>query len=606
MPFNEAQLEAIRHQNGAMMVLAGPGSGKTTVLTHRVRYLVEKCGVSPSEILVITFTKAAAGEMRERFEKLTENRISGVGFGTFHAVFFRILKLAYGYDAGSIVREEKQVQFIREMVDRCRLDLEDEGDFIRGVLGEISAVKGELMDLQHYYAKSCSDEIFRDLFRGYEDRMRRANLIDFDDMMVMCWQLFRERPDILAAWQRKYRYILIDEFQDINRLQYQIVRLMAAPENNLFIVGDDDQSIYRFRGARPEIMLGFERDYPGAKRVLLDVNYRSTSTITEAAGKMIGVNRKRFAKQIQAPRGPGKAVFRIAYEDPRREAEAMAAQIRAYREAGVDWAQMAVLYRTNTGPRMLVEKLMEYNIPFCARDALPNLYDHWISRNILSYLQAAKEPVRSLILPIINRPQRYVSRDVLEGPVISWEAVKNFYQDKDWMVDRIERLEYDLSMIRQMAPAAAVNYVRKAVGYDQYLKEYAKDRKIKEEELLETADQLQESAAGYKTLAAWTAHMEEYKETLKQQSQNSRSRDGVAVMTMHSAKGLEYRVVFIPDANEGVTPHHKALLDDDMEEERRLFYVAMTRAKDRLHLYWVKERYGKKQEVSRFVKESMT
>lgn len=606
MAFNDAQLEAIRHNQGTMMVLAGPGSGKTTVITHRTRYLVEEYKVNPSNILVITFTKAAAREMQDRFEKLTEGQIQGVSFGTFHGIFFRILKLAYRFDAGNIAREEQRTQFIRELMDRYQVDVEDENDFISGILGEISAVKGEMMALEHYYAKSCSEEIFKQLYNGYEDRMRRSNLIDFDDMMVMCWQLFTQRPDILSAWQKKYQYILIDEFQDINRLQYQIVKLLAAPRQNLFIVGDDDQSIYRFRGARPEIMLGFERDFPGTKRVLLDVNYRSTSTIVQTAGRLIRQNQKRFSKNIRAEKGAGKEVIRVTYADPREEVEAIAVQIRAYHEMGVEYSQIAALYRTNSGPRLLVEKLMEYNIPFVMRDALPNLYEHWISRNILTYMRAAKEgPDRSFILPIINRPQRYISRDALEGQQISWERVKNFYQDKDWMVDRIERLEYDLTMIRQMAPVAAVNYIRKAVGYDQYLKEYAEARKMKPEELLETADQLQESAAGFKTLDDWMAHMETYKEKLVLQArEREQNPEGVALMTMHSAKGLEYRVVFIPDANEGVTPYHKAVLEADIEEERRLFYVAMTRAKERLHLYSVKERYGKKQEISRFVRES--
>ena len=589
-----------------MLVLAGPGSGKTTVITNRVRYLTEKAGVDPSHILVITFTRAAAREMKERYAQMTRAGCSRVSFGTFHSVFFLILKLAYRYQAANIVREEQRIQFIKTLLGRCDLEVEDEGEFISSILSEISMVKGEMMDLDHYYAKNCPEEIFKQLYSGYEEQLRRHRLLDFDDMLVMCHQLFKERKDILSAWQDKYRYILIDEFQDINRIQYEIVKMLALPGNNLFIVGDDDQSIYRFRGARPEIMLGFERDYPDARRLLLDTNYRSSRQIVEAAGKLIVHNRTRFEKDIKAARGPGRPVDIREWPGPMEESLAIAMELRDYASMGIAFQDMAVLFRTNMGPRLLIEKLMEYNIPFCMRDTVPNLYDHWIVKNVLSYIKAASGDLsRANILSIINRPKRYVSRDALERQIVDWEAVKSFYQDKNWMMDRIEQLEYDLLMLRNMAPAAAVNYIRKAVEYDAYIREYAQSRRMKPEELFDTLDQLQESAAGFKTYEHWFTHMEEYKEQLKKQAgDRNAERQGVSLMTMHSAKGLEFRVVYILDANEGVTPHHKAVLDPDVEEERRMFYVAMTRARERLHIYHVKERYRKKQAKSRFAEEA--
>ena len=589
-----------------MLVLAGPGSGKTTVITNRVRYLTEKAGVDPGHILVITFTRAAAREMKERYEQMTQAGCSRVSFGTFHSVFFLILKLAYRYQAANIVREEQRIQFVRELLEHCDLEVEDEGEFIASVLSEISMVKGELMDLDHYYAKNCSEDVFKQLVLGYEEQLRKRRLLDFDDMLVMCYQLFKERPDILSAWQNKYKYILIDEFQDINRIQYEIVRMLAEPENNLFIVGDDDQSIYRFRGAKPEIMLGFERDYPDAPRLLLDQNYRSSRQIVEAAGNVIRHNRTRFPKDIRAARGNGRPLDIREWPEPIDESLAIAGELRDYASMGIAYEDMAVLYRTNLGPRLLIEKLMEYNIPFNMRDTVPNLYDHWIVKNVLSYIKAATGDLsRSNILTIINRPKRYVSRDALEGQMVNWEAVKSFYQDKNWMLDRIEQLEYDLIMLKTMAPAAAVNYIRKAVDYDSYLREYAGERRMKPEELLEVLDQLQESAAGFKTYDAWFAHMDHYRDQLLKQAQGGNGREkGVSLMTMHSSKGLEFRVVYILDANEGITPHHKAVLDPDVEEERRMFYVAMTRAKERLHIYYVRERYHKKQEKSRFAEEA--
>ena len=612
MAFHKSQLQAIRHLNGPMMVLAGPGSGKTTVITHRVRCLVEGYGVDPASILVITFTKAAASEMRQRFQKLMEGRSLPVSFGTFHAVFFSILKHAYRYDASNIVREEQRIQLMRELVDRYRIDVEDEGEFISSILSEISMVKGEMMSLEHYYSKNCSEEIFKKLYEGYNRGLESRGLLDFDDMLVMCYQLFDQRKDILAAWQSRYRFILIDEFQDINRVQYEIVKMLAAPENNLFIVGDDDQSIYRFRGAKPEIMLGFEKDYPTAKRTLLGINYRSSSSIVDAAGRLIRHNKMRFEKEIQAFRGAGRPVAVMGFPDAHAETRTIVEEIQDYVRMGYHLSDIAVLYRTSMEPRLLMERMMEWNLPFRMKDSLPNLYEHWITQDMLAYIRIAGDELAKHrqakgadVLRIINRPKRFVSREALEGQIISWDSLKSWYQDRGWMVERIEQLEYDLKMIGRMAPVAAVNYIRKAVGYDDYLREYAENRRMKAEDLLQIADQLQESASSYKTMDAWQEHMREYGEQLRQQLTNrdSQNTDCVSLMTMHSSKGLEFPIVYILDANEGVTPHHKAVLEADLEEERRMFYVAMTRARDRLHVYYARERYGRPQERSRFIDE---
>lgn len=604
MAFSKAQTQAIMHKDGPMMVLAGPGSGKTMVITHRVQYLTKEYGIDPGDILVITFTRAAAEEMRERYEALTGGG-SRVTFGTFHSIFFRILKLAYRYTADNIVREEQQMQFVRELAQAGGLEPEDENEFAASILSEISSVKGERIALEHYYSKNCPDAVFRQLYAGYEEKMRRAGLIDFDDMMVLCLELFTERKDILSAWQRRYRYILIDEFQDINRLQYEIVRMLAKPEDNLFIVGDDDQSIYRFRGAKPEIMLGFERDYPGAGRILLDVNYRSTEEIVAPALRLIGENQKRFSKAIHTTGRHGKNVITKLWQDPGEENLAIAREIQLYLQSGVRPGDIAVLYRTNAGPRFLMEKLMEYNLPFRTRDTVPNLYEHWISRNILTYIRIAMgSRAREDILQVINRPKRYISRDAMLDETVSFEKMKAFYAEKDWIAERIESLEGDLRAIARMSPLAAVNYIRQGMGYDEYLIEYAAFRRMRPEELLETADELKESAAGFKTFDEWFAHIEAYKEELLRQAAQRRTEtDAITLATMHSAKGLEFPIVYILDANEGITPHSRAMLDEDMEEERRLFYVAMTRAKTRLHVYAVRERYHKKAEVSRFVWE---
>lgn len=608
MGFNQAQMTAVSHREGPMMVLAGPGSGKTLVITHRTQALIEEYGVSPSNILVITFTKAAAHEMQSRFFKLTKEAGYPVSFGTFHAVFFKILKLAYHLTADNILHEEGKQEYLKEIISGMNLDFEDEGEFLSGIISEISGVKGDMIDLAHYYSKNCSEENFRKIYLAYERRLESEGKLDFDDMLVKCYELFLARPDILKMWQQKYQYILIDEFQDINQIQYQVVKMLAAPQNNLFIVGDDDQSIYRFRGARPDIMLNFEKDYPGTKKVLLNLNYRSCGEIVAAARRVIGNNKKRFDKEIRTENEKG--VSPVVKECKNEEEQMTFAlnQIRSHIESGGKYQDLAFLYRTNVGPRLLVEKLMEYNIPFHIKDALPNIYTHWIARDILAYIHLAMgSRDRSDYLRIINKPARYISREALRTKELNLNALRAFYQGKDWMWERIDKLEYDLGFMKKMTPFAAISYIRKGVGYDEYLVSYASFRRMKVEELYEILDELSEAAKPYADYDSWFLHIEEYGKKLKTQTgQKKELSDSIEIATMHGSKGLEYHTVFIPDANETVMPHQKATLPEDIEEERRLFYVAVTRAKKRLFVSYVKEKYNKPMSASRFVGELLT
>ena len=606
MAFNESQIKAVDFKDGACMVLAGPGSGKTTVITHRTKKLIEEYGVNPSNILVITFTKAAATEMQARFQTLMGARNFPVTFGTFHAVYFKILKYAYNYSADNILREEKKNEYIKEIISKLHLEFDDENEFIKDIVSEISLVKSEMVDLNNYYAKNCSEDNFRKIFNMYNDRLIRENVVDFDDMLVMCYELLTKRPDILKLWQNKYKYILIDEFQDICKVQYEVIKLIALPENNLFIVGDDDQSIYRFRGAKPEIMLGFKNDYGDAAQILLDTNYRSTSSIVEKAGLLIKNNEKRFAKDIKTNRPNGTLPDIQIFKNEKDEITHILRLISTYREQGFAYNDIAVLFRTNTTPRLLVEKLIEYNVPFRMKDVIPNIYEHWISQNILTYIRIALgSRARGDFLHIINRPKRYISREAFPDESISFTDLKEYYSDRQYVVERIERLEYDLEFLQKMTPYEAINYIRHGIGYDDYVLEYANYRRIKPEELYEILDELQEAATEFKTYDKWFEHIALYSEELKRQNkERMEQREGVELSTMHSSKGLEYKIVIIIGANEGISPYQKAFLQEDMEEERRLFYVAMTRAKDILHMFAVRERFGKAIDISRFLCET--
>lgn len=605
MGFNEAQTKAICHKNGPAMVLAGPGSGKTLVITRRVEYLIKKYGVRPEQILVITFTKAAAKEMRERFARITKDDRFPVTFGTFHGIYYGILKWAYRMNASNIFSEEEKMMLLREVIAGMELEIEDEKEFLQGIASEIGQIKNNRLSLEEYESSNCSDQMFRQIYEEYERRRKLLKKIDFDDMLVLCYELFQKRPDILQLWQKKFQYILIDEFQDINQVQYDVIRMLALPENNLFIVGDDDQSIYRFRGARPEIMLGFSKDYPNAKSIILDVNYRSTKAVVSAARRVIERNKNRYQKEIITVNEQGDNVHIQEVRHPVEESHYVREQIAKAVAAGTEPSQIAVLYRTNTEPRALVETFMEYHIPFQMKEHLPNLYEHFIGRDFQSYMRMALGGRdRGDFLMIMNRPNRYIGRDSVDRGEISFENLRKYYMEKDWMVDRIDQLEVDLKVISRMTPYAAIQYIRKSVGYDLFLNEYAIKRKMKLEDLQELIREMEERAKEFKTIEEWFDHIEKYTEELRMQAvTRTENRNAVSLMTFHAAKGLEYDTVFIIGANEDVTPYKKAELPEEMEEERRMFYVAMTRAKKHLMISYVREKNGKAMEQSRFLGE---
>lgn len=611
MKENSAQNRAISHDKGPMMLLAGPGSGKTTTITKRVVNLIQEKKVTPSSILVVTFTKAAAREMKERFLRLCKEKnvnapYEQVTFGTFHGVYYSILKYAYHLSVQNILSEERKYDILKEIVYRQKLTIEDEKEFFQGLVQEISMVKNGRIPLEHYYSVNCPDDTFRIIYQEYVKRCKTSKLLDFDDILLYTYELLTNRNDILRGWQKRFTYILVDEFQDINQLQYDVVKLLAKPEDNLFIVGDDDQSIYAFRGAKPEIMLHFPEDYPDAKTELLACNYRSASTIVELSQKVISKNLRRYKKELFADKMGGKPVTIQVFEDGKQEELYVKSQVKELLKKGIPYEEMAVLYRTNSGARFLVETLMQYQIPFCMRDTLPNLYEHWIAQDVISYIRIAMgERSRREFLRIMNRPNRYFSRDALDDAQVSFEGLRWFYEEKDWMCDRIDKLEEDLNTLKRMTPYGAINYIRYGIGYEEYLKEYAGYRKIKAEELFEVMEELASSAKNFKSFSEWFVHIEEYTQQLKEQAKKQVSeKKGITISTLHSIKGLEFDAVFLMDVNEGSLPYHKAVTESSIEEERRLFYVGITRARKFLWILYAKNRHEKELEVSRFLTES--
>ena len=602
--YSKSQREAVEFGAGPMMVLAGPGSGKTFVITHRVCHLIEKQNIRPENILVVTFSKAAAVEMRERFIKLMPDKQGErVTWGTFHSVYFHLLRTAYGYRGDQVITDAERYDVIRELMKKNQMESEDVVGLGTEILSEIAIVKQERMDILHYYAHSCPADLFRQIFVDYEKSISERKKIDFEDMLVMTYELLSQREDIRRACENRYQYILVDEFQDINRMQYEIIQLIAGERANLTIVGDDDQSIYRFRGAKPEIMLGFAKDYPKVKKVLLDINFRSTTQIIEAAGKLIAHNKERFEKQITAARGNGRPVDVIRFKNVYQEVKSIIDDISDYVKAGHSLDDIAILYRTNLQPRLMTEMLMQYNIPFVMKDNIPNLYDHWIARDIKSYLRLSIGMAkRGDLLRICNRPNRYIKREALQFSDGQIRDLFKYYEDKPYMIERIAQLKTNLRAIQNMRPGMAVRFIRKGIGYDEFLEEYAQYHGIEEDELLDILGELEQSADCFETILDLFSHMEEYKEKLAQ-TKKQEEKIGVRLMTFHSSKGLEYKIVYMIDCNQGITPHRKAKAIEDMEEERRMFYVAMTRAKERLYVYSADSSFHKKAELSDFVKE---
>ena len=609
MECNKEQKEAIMHRDGPAMVLAGPGAGKTYVITNRVKALIDEYGVKPEQILVVTFSKAAAVEMKERFEMMTGGRRLPVRFGTFHSVFFQILRLAYHYEVKDIATPALKYRFLEETLNETGYEVDDKKEFLSDIEKEISRVKGEGIEIDCYFSSACSAEIFQKMYRGYQEKLQRHRCLDFDDMVVYTYQLLKEREDIRRRWQAQFRYLLIDEFQDINRLQYETVCMLAEPENNLFIVGDDDQSIYGFRGAKPGIMLSFPKRFPDTKQIVLGVNYRCSDEIMKAAERLIGKNNERYEKH--ANKGKEQPVHMKKCENLPDEAEKIVAQIQMYQKEGIAYQEMAVLFRTNMQMRLLAGKLMEHGVPFTMRENLPNLFDTWMAKDIMCYLQLALgNRSREKFLKIANRPVRYLSRTAFTESEVSFDKLRAYYavKNQEWMEERIWNFEYDLKNLASLSPYAAIHFIRKGIGYDEFLKTYADERNVNADDWFDVLDEMQEMARDKKSIPEFLSFVENYGDTLEeirqeQKKQQVKEEPGVSLMTMHASKGLEFPVVFVPTLNEDIVPYRKAVQEGNLEEERRMLYVAMTRAKTYLHLSFVKERFHKEAEPSPFLYE---
>lgn len=602
---NTAQQRAVCHETGPMLVLAGPGSGKTTVLLCRISRLLERGLAKPQEILALTFSKAAAEEMKSRFENL--NGASGVSFGTFHSIFFRILRSRYGWNVEQIFQEEERRSILRNSIEAEKWDIPDLEEYISQFFSQLSLMNSELEQPNRFTPVGMPVEEFRKLYRAYEGYKERHEKLDFDDMLTQCYQLLREDAAVREYWQRKYKFILVDEFQDVNQAQFACLQILAEKHQNLFVVGDDDQSIYAFRGARPDFLLHFPTLYPAAKKVTLNTNYRSTERIVNLAERVIGNNEVRFVKNMKGIGEAGDKVTFFLAEDAAKEAAHIAEKIGRLLDEGVPLTEIAVIYRTNLQGGAFARELYKRGIPYDLRDNSGNVYEHWVAKDLLAYLLLAEnEESDSALRRILNKPKRYIGKDLLaEAEAMPYTLLRSFFvcpSLKGWQEENLENLRIDLNQIRKRTPYDALKYIRKVIGYDEYLEEFAAYRRTSAQVLQEIADEIMETAKDCADVRSFREQLERLSLQMKEQSRKKgQKRNGVALMTMHGAKGLEFRAVFLPSLVEGIVPHEKGM--DTVAEERRLFYVAMTRASEKLCLSAILQRYEKERKPSRFLAE---
>lgn len=615
MVFSKEQKSAIHFKDGPALVLAGPGSGKTTVIVNRIISLIKEHSVSPSSILVITFTKAAAKSMRQRFLSLTGESYVSVTFGTFHAVFFSMLRHAYNYSAGSIIKADIQYNYIRNAAMGFELEYPDENEMVTGIISEISRVKSNRLCIDTYEAVSCPAATFRLIYKKYENMLISRRMIDYDDMIIMCYELLSKRADYRKAWQDKYKYILVDEFQDINKAQYDTIKLIAGKQANLFVVGDDDQSIYAFRGSKPDIMLGLSTEYRDIVQMYLNTNYRCSSEIVAGARSLIEYNKVRFAKDIRSCGMCSGRIKVCKMADIEEEALYLSKEVRELIADGIKPEEIAVISRTNIISNIYYTRLNSDGVACRTLTAVHNIYDSWLMQDIAAYMRLSQGMYdKENAVRIINKPSRYIKRALITQP-FNFEHLRKCYDGDEGLIKIINDMQFDIKMLSHMSPYAAVNYILKGIGYEDYINEEIIGKRLNKEEVYAKLTEIKTLSRKYMDIKQWLKYIDEQAEKTEQENKsdkrqgnqkNSDEKDSagaVNIYTMHSCKGLEFKAVFIMDVCEGIIPYNKAVLDNEIEEERRLMYVAMTRAKERLYLVYPIKRYGHDTAASRFISE---
>ncbi len=598
---NEEQRRAVRHRDGPMLVLAGPGSGKTSVIVNRVLYLIKDEHIDPHNILVLTFSKYAALQMQDRF--ISEADISyPVTFGTFHAVFYHILKSQGMYGTGEILTEKRKLGLLAVTVRKAGLDYHDDAERLFRMLELISVRKMGCYQV----IEDLPDDEKNDLERIYEPYIRlcrNENCIDFDDMINECLKALKGNGKILNKWRKRFRYILVDEFQDIDGRQYEAMKLLAGREGNIFCVGDDDQSIYSFRGADPSVMMKLKTDYPGLDIINLKINYRCPPEVIRHAKRLIRYNSGRFDKDQHCFKNGiyEKTLEYKCFSNTQEEAVYCAELIERILGNACGTASIGVLYRSSRSAHQIEALLRRKRISYARKDRNEGFYTKEWVKDIIAYLRLSQDAsFRSCdLFRVLNRPYRGLTRESVPETCFDRGTMLLYYTGMDELSASCRKMFDDIDFIRELDGYGALNYILKGIGLEDYIREryfgYGK-REEPDNAFLELADR----ARMYRTVREWLEDIDKDEE--KKPSEPAKRAD-VSLMTIHGSKGLEFDNVIMIGLQEGVFPGKRCNTERQMDEERRLFYVAMTRCRERLWLLGIRrDGYGKR--ASRFIAEA--
>jgi DNA helicase-2/ATP-dependent DNA helicase PcrA len=624
---NPSQRHAVAATEGPVLVVAGAGSGKTRVLTHRIAHLIRDMGVSPYSILAITFTNKAATEMKERVANLVGRVADGMWVSTFHSACVRILRREaprLGYRTSFSIYDDADSVRLVTMCIRD-LDLDPKQFPPKAIRATISNAKNELIDYETFSAsgEGFYHEKAADIYRMYQQRLVEASAVDFDDILMLTVEIFQAFPDVLESWQQRFQYLMVDEYQDTNRAQYMLVKMLAAKHRNVFVVGDSDQSVYAFRGADMRNILEFEKDYDDATVILLEQNYRSTQTILDAANAVISNNDSRKPKRLWTDEGAGEQIITHEAQDEQAEAAFIAGRVRDLETEGTALSDVAVFYRTNAQSRVVEEVFVRYGVPYQVVGGL-KYYDRREVKDALAYLRAIVNPDDQVALKrIINMPKRaigdtsvaHVDRFAESERIGFFEALRRVDENQR-LTARAERsiaefvaLMDHLVERAEDGPAAAIEAVLDETGYLDMVRA---DRSIESMGREENLKELASAVAEFEELGPESMGPAEWSEidamaklglfleaiSLVADIDSYEDRDLVTLMTLHNAKGLEFPVVFITGMEDGVFPHFRSLgSPKELEEERRLCYVGITRAEERLFLTraWNRNLWGQSQ-----------
>jgi DNA helicase II / ATP-dependent DNA helicase PcrA len=598
---NPAQREAVLATEGPLLVVAGAGSGKTRVLTHRVAHLIAACGVEPQEILAITFTNKAAGEMRTRLEDLLGPVASKIWILTFHAACGRILRreaARLGYRSNFTIYD--QADQIR-LTKACLEELErDPKRFVpRGIHAQISNAKNNLISPGEYQSRVASfyDQTVADTYELYQRRLFGSNAVDFDDLLMLTVDVLERFPEALQRWQKAFRYVLVDEYQDTNHAQYRLLQLLAAEHRNVCAVGDPDQSVYAFRGADIRNILEFERDFPDTRVIALEQNYRSTNTILRGANAVIAHNRERKEKNLFSDLGEGLPVRALEVEDEHAEARFVAAEVASLIDEGFSGSEIAVFYRTNAQSRVIEDVLVRQEIPYQVIGG-PRFYERAEVKDVIAYLQVIDNLYDAVSLQrIANRPRRGIGDASLarlqtyadaHGRSL-WEATE-FAEEAGIAAAPLRAVQGFRTLIQSLMAGAleleVAELVQRVLDQTGYIAALEAERTIEAQGRIENLQELVGVAQEYQAATAEPSlsHFLQEISLFSDQDAMTDQESRVTLMTLHNAKGLEFRAVFVVGMEEGIFPHSRSLEEQQLEEERRLCYVGMTRAQERLTL----------------------